>query len=61
MIQDEYVLVTDPELPAGAYTLSVGMYELSTGVRLPAVGPTGEHLPNDSIPLLEIQVTDGNE
>ncbi len=61
VIQDEYVLVTDSELLAGAYTLSVGMYELSTGVRLPAVGPAGEHLPNDSIPLLEIQVTGGNE
>jgi len=61
VIQDEYVLITDPELPAGAYTLSVGMYELLSGVRLSAVGPAGEHLPNDSVPLIEIQVTSGNE
>ncbi len=61
VIQDEHLLVTDRDLPAGAYTLSVGMYDLSTGARLPAVGPAGARLINDSIPLQEIQVAGSNE
>jgi len=61
VIQDEHMLVTDPALPAGAYTLSVGMYEFSTGVRLPVVSSTGERLPNDSISLQEIQIIGANE
>ncbi len=57
VIQDEYVLVTDMGLPASSYALSAGMYDLPTGVRLPAVSPTGERLPDDCILLQDIQVT----
>jgi hypothetical protein len=56
VLGDEHVLVTDARLPGGVYTLSVGMYDHATGVRLPAVGPLGERLPNDRIVLQEIQV-----
>jgi hypothetical protein len=55
--QDEHTLVTDADLPGGVYTLSVGMYDYSTGVRLSAVGPTGERLPDGRIVLQDIRVT----
>jgi hypothetical protein len=57
VFQDEHTLVTDARLPDGAYTLSVGMYDYSTGVRLLAVGPTGERLSDGRIVLQDIQVT----
>jgi hypothetical protein len=57
VIRDEYVLVLDRNLPTGGYTPSIGMYDLVTGVRLPAVSPAGERLPEDSIPLQDIEVT----
>jgi len=56
VIQDEYALVTDPALPTGVYTLSVGMYDFSTGVRLPAVSPTGDRLPENRALLQGVQV-----
>jgi hypothetical protein len=56
VFQDEHVLVTDASLPSGLYTLSVGMYDHLTEVRLPVVGPGGEQLPHDRIVLQEIQV-----
>ncbi|RLC75624.1 MAG: hypothetical protein DRI81_11700 [Chloroflexi bacterium] len=56
IIQDEHVLIADRDLPAGEYTLSVGMYDLSTGVRLPAVDSNGERLPENRILLQDIQV-----
>jgi hypothetical protein len=57
VLQDEHMLVTDSGLPDGTYTLSIGMYEYLSGVRLPAVGPAGERLPEDRIVLQDIQVT----
>jgi hypothetical protein len=56
IIRDEYVLVTDPGLPNGAYTLSAGMYELTTGERLAAFGPSGERLPDDRILIQDWQI-----
>jgi hypothetical protein len=47
------VLNIDPDLPAGVHTLSVGMYDPMTKVRLPAVMPVGERLPDDRIILPE--------
>ena len=56
VIQDEHVLVTDSDLPTGTYTLFTGMYDFPTGIRLPAVGPTGERLPEDSVLLQDVRV-----
>jgi hypothetical protein len=56
VIRDEYVLDTDLDLSAGTYTISVGMYDPPTGVRLPVTGPSGERLGDDWIVLDEIQV-----
>ncbi|MCE5259349.1 MAG: hypothetical protein LLG44_09890, partial [Chloroflexi bacterium] len=36
-IQDTHTLTLPSDLPAGGYTLSVGMYLLSTGQRLPII------------------------
>ncbi len=38
---DEHVLVLPPDAPAGAYRLSVGLYDPQTGERLPAVDAQG--------------------
>jgi hypothetical protein len=56
IIQDEHLLITVPTLPADTYTLSAGMYDFTTEVRLPAVSLTGERLPEDRILLQEVQV-----
>lgn len=56
VIQDEYALAIDPALPSRTYTLSVGMYELPSGARLPAMKATGERMPEDRIVLGEIRV-----
>lgn len=43
-------------LPAGTYHLRLGMYLLGTGVRLPALDASGERLPDDVIPLTEVEL-----
>jgi hypothetical protein len=55
VLEDEHVLVVDARLPGGAYTLSVGMYDQATGVRLPAVEPDGARLPEDRIVLQTVR------
>jgi hypothetical protein len=60
VLQDEHVLVIDASLPGGAYALSVGMYDPLTGVRLPAVGPAGERLPEDRVVLQKIGISGGD-
>ncbi len=35
VIADDYEMVVDPEAPSGAYVLEIGMYDASTGQRLP--------------------------
>ncbi len=56
VLRDEHTLVTDADLPPGTYTLSIGMYDYATSVRLPAVTPDGKHLPEDRVVLQEIRV-----
>jgi hypothetical protein len=56
VIQDEYTLAIDRAVPPGTYALSVGMYDLPSGARLPALDGTGERLPEDRIILADIQV-----
>jgi hypothetical protein len=56
VFQDEHVLSIDPSLPGGAYTLSVGMYDHLTGVRLPAVSSSGDLWPEGRIVLQDLWV-----
>lgn len=55
VLQDKYALAIGADLPAGTLTLSVGMYDYATGVRLPAITPDGERLPEDRIVLQDIR------
>ncbi|MCR4408370.1 MAG: hypothetical protein NUW24_15870 [Anaerolineae bacterium] len=50
-IRDEKTVALPAGLPAGDYTLVVGLYDPVTGARLPAVGPDGWRYPNDAVPL----------
>jgi len=42
VIEDGYALAIREDAPAGLYRLEVGMYELTTGQRLPVLGDDGE-------------------
>jgi hypothetical protein len=56
IIEDATPLTLPSDLPPGDYRLAVGMYELTTGQRLP-VTDQGVRLPNDAIlldPVLQI-------
>lgn len=50
-VVDRYALTLAPDAPRGPYQLLVGMYDLSTGQRLPAVGAEGQRWPADAIIL----------
>lgn len=41
LVRDDHVLLITDDAPAGALPLTVGMYDLGSGVRLPATGPDG--------------------
>jgi 4-amino-4-deoxy-L-arabinose transferase-like glycosyltransferase len=55
VITDEYEIVVDQAAPPGTYIVEVGMYDASTGLRLPIVAD-GERLAGDRLLLQEIQV-----
>ena len=50
-VPDTHTLFLDPALPAGTYTLQVGVYTWPTFERLPAWDPTGNRMPDDVIRL----------
>jgi hypothetical protein len=50
-VVDRYELKLREGAPPGEYRLLVGMYDLATGQRLPAVGEDGSQLPDDAVPL----------
>jgi 4-amino-4-deoxy-L-arabinose transferase-like glycosyltransferase len=52
-LQDDLKLQLPPDLPNGAYTLSVGIYDVSTGQRLSVLNRSGEAL-GDSLDLTQI-------
>jgi hypothetical protein len=54
-IVDERVLDVE-NLSSGVYDLAVGMYQLETGDRLPAMDGEGDRLPHDVIPLTEVRL-----
>jgi hypothetical protein len=43
------------DVPAGHYTLFVGVYDPQTGGRLPAFSADGQRLPDDAAPLTDMQ------
>jgi hypothetical protein len=57
ILEDERTLVIDAGAPDGVYSLSVGMYEHTSQLRLPAIGPDGHRWADDRIILQQIHVT----
>jgi hypothetical protein len=55
IVFDERLIPTQG-LPAGTYDLRLGMYLLETGERLPALDANGEHLRDDVVPLMEVEL-----
>ena len=55
-IRDEHVLVLDEAVPRGDYTISVGMYDAETGVRLDVADAQGQDLPDDRVELRVVKV-----
>jgi hypothetical protein len=56
VIWDGHAIPLPPDLPAGSYRLVAGMYLLESMERLAVFDETGKRLPDDLIPLGEIQV-----
>lgn len=50
-VRDRRTLALPPGLPAGSYTLAVGLYRLDTLERLPAVDAAGRPLPDAELRL----------
>jgi hypothetical protein len=61
MLDDPYTLVLPSDLPAGRYTLGVGMYDATTAVRLPVTVATERQLSDDRILLGTFEVVSGME
>jgi uncharacterized protein YjeT (DUF2065 family) len=56
-VLDETYTLTVPEgTPPGTYTLYVGVYDPITGMRLPATASNGQCYPNDTVPLLTLEI-----
>jgi uncharacterized membrane protein len=53
---DSYQILLKPEAPGGEYVIEIGMYEESTGTRLPAFDAQGQAI-GDKIVLGKMQVT----
>jgi len=53
VIVDEYEIPIKPDAPLGEYVIEVGIYEATTGERLPAFSEDGKRLPDDRIILGE--------
>lgn len=55
-IEDGHAIPIPPGTPYDTYSLSVGMYDPETLVRLPAFDADGNRLPDDRIPLTTIRL-----
>jgi hypothetical protein len=55
-VVDRYDIVLREGAPAGSYRLLVGMYDLTSGERLPAIDGDGQRLPHDAVELDTIDV-----
>jgi len=56
IIKDGHFIHLPQNLPSGRYRLFVGLYNLHTMARLPALTPEGKHLMNSAIPIGHVQV-----
>jgi len=56
-ISDNYGIMLPEELPSGEYQLAVGMYDPTSGERLPIYEMDGERLPGDQVLLGAVGVT----
>jgi len=54
--RDVRLLRLPESLPAGEYTLNVGLYPVSGGPRLEATDPTGQRSPDDAVPITTVTV-----
>lgn len=55
ILTDEYEIVADPEAPPGEYVIEIGMYDASTGERLP-IHMDGQRLEGDRLLLGVVRV-----
>jgi hypothetical protein len=55
-VVDRYAIPVRQDAPPGVYHLVVGMYNLATGERLPAVDERGQPLPDDAVTLSDVEV-----
>lgn len=56
IIPDAHPLTLPPDLPPGRYHLAVGLYNLETGLRLPAIASDGRPQPDNAIKLKPIEL-----
>jgi hypothetical protein len=56
LVEDPYEIPVLVDVPPGEYTLSVGMYDPTTGERLQVVDADGEQRPENRVILADIQV-----
>lgn len=56
VVADPREVVLPADLPPGRYELLVGLYSLETGERLPAFDAQGTRLPNDAVPLSDVEI-----
>ena len=56
VITDEYEIVVDPEAPGGEYLIELGMYDATTGERIPvrdaSAEPHGDRILLQAMPVL---------
>ena len=55
-VVDRYAIPVRQDAPPGVYHLFVGMYNLATGERLPAIDKRGQRLPDDAVTLSDVEV-----
>lgn len=55
VIRDQYTLLVESDTPAGEYSIEIGMYEFSTGQRLPVIAAVGDCL-GDRLLLGQVRV-----
>ena len=55
ILTDEYEIVVNPEAPPGEYVIEIGMYDASTGERLP-IHMDGQRLEGDRLLLGVVRV-----
>ena len=53
VVVDRYAIAVQPDAPPGLYRMTVGMYLLETGQRLPVFGGQGQRMPEDRALLEE--------